>query len=216
MIILRQLVSEHVRKPRAPALLPRDKVNNGLIAMLIQNLQLERVNTPTGPMLIMTDADDRLCAVDWEDHEERMRRLLGRRFGSEGFRVQARQEASTARRALDAYFEGDWEAVARLAVRDGGTVFQSEVWKALRSIPAGEAISYGELAARIGRPAAVRAVGLANGSNPVAIVVPCHRVIGANGSLTGYGGGLDRKRWLLAHERKSASGQIKGTQFLLA
>jgi methylated-DNA-[protein]-cysteine S-methyltransferase len=82
-----------------------------------------------------------------------------------------------------------------------GTDFQRAVWKALCTVPCGQTLSYGALARRIGRPKAVRAVGLANGANPIGIVVPCHRVIGADGTLTGYGGGLDRKRWLLAHER---------------
>ena len=87
-----------------------------------------------------------------------------------------------------------------VTVRMRGTDFQRATWDQLCGIPYGETISYGELAARMGRPSASRAVGLANGRNPIAIVVPCHRVIGANGTLTGYGGGLDRKRWLLEHE----------------
>jgi len=85
-------------------------------------------------------------------------------------------------------------------VQTGGTPFQREVWRSLRNIPCGTTVSYAEVAEQIGRPAAVRAVGLANGSNPVGVVVPCHRVIGANGSLTGYGGGIERKFWLLKHE----------------
>jgi methylated-DNA-[protein]-cysteine S-methyltransferase len=88
-----------------------------------------------------------------------------------------------------------------LPVATNGTDFQCVVWGALRQLAPGETISYGRLAARIGRPTAMRAVGLAIGANPIAVVVPCHRVIGANGTLTGYGGGLERKRWLLAHER---------------
>jgi O-6-methylguanine DNA methyltransferase len=91
-----------------------------------------------------------------------------------------------------------------VAVKTGGTPFQRMVWSALREIPAGAPTSYGELAKSIGRASAVRAVGLANGANPIGIVVPCHRVIGANGSLTGYGGGLERKQWLLAHEARHA------------
>src|SRR5450432_3910453 len=91
-----------------------------------------------------------------------------------------------------------------LPVELAGTGFQRRVWAALREIPYGETVSYGELARRIGQPSASRAVGLANGQNPISIVVPCHRVIGANGSLTGYGGGLERKRWLLAHESKGS------------
>jgi methylated-DNA-[protein]-cysteine S-methyltransferase len=104
--------------------------------------------------------------------------------------------------ALGAYFEGQLDALDRLPVAAGGTPFQRLVWSALRTIPAGTTTSYGRLAASIGRPGASRAVGLANGANPIGIVVPCHRVIGAAGQLTGYGGGLDRKRWLLEHERR--------------
>ncbi|MCJ7437845.1 MAG: methylated-DNA--[protein]-cysteine S-methyltransferase [Acidimicrobiia bacterium] len=102
---------------------------------------------------------------------------------------------------LRAYFAGNLAAVAEIPVRfDRGTVFQREVWTALQDIPVGETISYAELARRVGRPQAFRAVGSANGQNPIGIVVPCHRVIAADGTLGGYAGGLDRKRWLLAHE----------------
>jgi methylated-DNA-[protein]-cysteine S-methyltransferase len=105
-----------------------------------------------------------------------------------------------ARRALEAYFEGEIKAVDTLSTATQGTEFQRTVWAALRDIPAGTTLSYGALAAKIGKPKAMRAVGLANGANPIAIIVPCHRVIGADASLTGYGGGLARKRWLLVHE----------------
>jgi methylated-DNA-[protein]-cysteine S-methyltransferase len=105
--------------------------------------------------------------------------------------------------ALGAYFAGDLHAIDPLETRTGGTHFQQRVWTELRRIPAGGTITYGELARRIGRPAACRAVGLANGSNPISIVVPCHRVIGADGQLTGYGGGIARKRWLLDHEQRA-------------
>ena len=104
---------------------------------------------------------------------------------------------------LKAYFEGrlrDFD----LPLAAEGTPFQQRVWAALCAIPYGETISYGELARRIGQPTASRAVGLANGQNPISIIVPCHRVIGANGTLTGYGGGLERKRWLLAHEGRGS------------
>jgi methylated-DNA-[protein]-cysteine S-methyltransferase len=104
--------------------------------------------------------------------------------------------------AIARYFAGELRAIDVLPVATAGTPFQREVWSALRKIPCGTTISYGRLAADLGRPAAVRAVGLANGSNPIGVVVPCHRVIGANGSLTGYGGGIERKRWLLDHERQ--------------
>jgi methylated-DNA-[protein]-cysteine S-methyltransferase len=102
--------------------------------------------------------------------------------------------------ALDQYFAGELDALASIRTELHGTPFQVEVWQALRAIPVGEVASYGEIAAVAGRPSAARAVGQANHVNPIALIVPCHRVIGANGTLTGYGGGLDRKRWLLAHE----------------
>ncbi len=161
----------------------------------------ERLDTPTGPMLIVTDDKDRLRVLDWEDHDERMKRLLQRHYGGEAIQLRERKSPSSARRALEAYFIGDINAVTGLAIATNGTDFQRSVWEALRRIPAGRTISYGVLANWIGRPTATRAVGLANGANPIAIVVPCHRVIGANATLTGYGGGLERKRWLLAHEQ---------------
>ncbi len=100
-----------------------------------------------------------------------------------------------------AYFEGDFAALDGIAVNPSGTPFQQTVWKELRGIPPGKTETYGQIAARIGKPSACRAVGLANGQNPISLVIPCHRVIGSNGKLTGYGGGLDRKKWLLDHER---------------
>lgn len=104
---------------------------------------------------------------------------------------------------LTEYFAGERRAFAVPIDREsvGGSVFQREVWRTLEALRYGETISYGELARRIGQPAAVRAVGLANGRNPLSIIVPCHRVVGANGTLTGYGGGLERKRWLLDLEQ---------------
>jgi methylated-DNA-[protein]-cysteine S-methyltransferase len=112
---------------------------------------------------------------------------------------------------LRAYFAGDLAALEEVPVRfDRGTAFQREVWLALRTIPVGETISYAELARRVGRPGAFRAVGTANGQNPVAVVVPCHRVIAADGTLGGYGGGLERKRWLLGHEGALADTALPG------
>jgi methylated-DNA-[protein]-cysteine S-methyltransferase len=169
-----------------------------------QTFALERAATPTGIMLIATDEQHCLRAVDWEDHEARMRQLVLRRYGKDAIALRETQNASPARRALEAYFDGDFDALGQTPVAANGTGFQREVWAALRSIPSGTTLSYGALAARIDRPKAVRAVGLANGSNPIAIFVPCHRVIGADSSLTGYGGGLERKRWLLAHEGVAA------------
>ena len=162
--------------------------------------KLERVPTPTGVMLVVTDAGGRLRALDWDDHEDRMLRLLRRHYGKGGVVLSEDDAPSAARRALEAYFAGDLAALDSLETETAGTAFQRAVWAALRRIPVGRTLSYGALAAEIGKPRAVRAVGLANGSNPIGVVVPCHRVIGADGSLTGYGGGLPRKRWLLEHE----------------
>eukprot|EP01035_Chromulina_nebulosa_P066292 gene66292-90729_t len=104
------------------------------------------------------------------------------------------------RTALSRYFAGDLAQLDGITCHIPGTPFQNKVWTALRTIPAGTTLSYGTLAAQLGVPTAMRAVGHANGANPLSVVVPCHRLIGANGSLTGYGGGLERKRWLLMHE----------------
>jgi methylated-DNA-[protein]-cysteine S-methyltransferase len=169
--------------------------------MTDQIFSLECIDTPTGRMRIVTDEEGNLRSLDWDDHELRMMKLLDRHSGANSFSLQETRPTSLAARALEAYFDGDLAAVVNLPTKTRGTAFQRKVWEALRCIPAGLSISYGTLAARIGHPGASRAVGLANGANPIAIVVPCHRVIGADASLTGYGGGLDRKRWLLAHEQ---------------
>jgi methylated-DNA-[protein]-cysteine S-methyltransferase len=165
-----------------------------------QSFFIERFATPTGTMLLVTDPQDRVRALDWEDHEARLHRLLDRHYGPGATRLEAAARASNAGRVVQAYFAGERSAIAALAVQTGGTAFQRGVWTALRAIPLGEITTYGRIALAIGRPKAVRAVGLANGANPVALVVPCHRVIGSDASLTGYGGGIERKRWLLEHE----------------
>jgi len=164
----------------------------------------ERFDTPTGWMLIVTDAEQRLRAAEWEDVAHRLERSLRLQYGESGFQLQALRKRSAARLALEAYFAGELAAIEALRTETRGTDFQRSVWSALRDIPVGTTISYGQLAKRIGRPAAVRAVGAANGANPIPVIVPCHRVIGADSSLTGFGGGLERKRWLLAHERTHA------------
>lgn len=161
---------------------------------------LDRLETPIGTMLVVTDAEARLRALEWQDHEARMRRLLRLHYGKDGFVLAEGRTPRAVRSALTAYFQGDLPAIERLSVATAGTPFQREVWAALRTILVGETLSYGALAAKIARPAAVRAVGLANGANPIGIVVPCHRVIGKDASLTGYAGGVERKRWLLTHE----------------
>jgi methylated-DNA-[protein]-cysteine S-methyltransferase len=163
-------------------------------------LVMDRLHTPIGEMLILADHDGHLRAVDWVDHETRMRRLLRLHYGANGFRIERARHPNRLTDAISRYFVGELEAIDILPVQTMGTPFQRNVWRALRDIPCGTTSSYSQLAQRISRPAAVRAVGLANGSNPIAVVVPCHRVIGSDGSLTGYGGGIARKRWLLAHE----------------
>jgi methylated-DNA-[protein]-cysteine S-methyltransferase len=167
----------------------------------------EAFDTPTGRMHIITDEEQRLRAADWENKGDRrpaglesMLQWLRGHHGENGFRLEERPARSEPRLALEAYFEGEIAAIEAVRTLARGTEFQLLVWSALREIPAGSTLSYGALAAKIGRPAAVRAVGAANGANPIPVVVPCHRVIGADSSLTGFGGGLERKRWLLSHE----------------
>jgi methylated-DNA-[protein]-cysteine S-methyltransferase len=163
-----------------------------------ERLTLDRLATPLGVALLVTDQQGVLRAFNWTDYESAMLAWIDRLY--RGSRVMEGRSAAQVRDPFRAYFEGEREALAKVPWQAAGTAFQQQVWAALCSIPAGETLSYAALAHRIGRPTAMRAVGLANGANPVAVVVPCHRVIGANGALTGYGGGLHRKRWLLAHE----------------
>jgi methylated-DNA-[protein]-cysteine S-methyltransferase len=163
-----------------------------------RRLVLDHFDTPIGVAILATDEAGFLRALDWSDFESRQRRLMARYNGA--VTVETGAAPPPVRAALTAYFDGDLAALARIPWRAGGTAFQLSCWRALCEIPAGTTSSYGQQAARIGKPKAVRAVGLANGANPIGLVVPCHRVIGANGTLTGYGGGLWRKRWLLRHE----------------
>ena len=172
-------------------------------------LLFDELKTPIGQLFLgVTEAGvlRRLGGRDWND-DAAVWESKGRRSKDPfGFTTKLR-----------AYFEGELGAIEGLATAGEGTDFQRRVWRALCDIPAGTTCSYGELAKRVGTPKACRAVGAANGANPIGIVVPCHRVIGANGTLTGYGGGLDRKRWLLAHETRfaprslfAAPGQARG------
>lgn len=160
-------------------------------------LRIDTIESEIGPIVIVTDGQA-LCALDFGDCEERMKELLTRRFEE----IVLRREANPlgVSEKVKAYLAGELHALDGIAVDPGGTEFQQTVWSALRGIPVGTTRTYGQLAASIGRPAASRAVGLANSLNPVAIVIPCHRVIGSNASLTGYAGGLRRKQWLLRHE----------------
>lgn len=166
----------------------------------------DRIRTPIGELILVADAEGRLCATGWADHERRLARSLEVAYGAGGYSLERRRNPGGLTAAISAYFEGELGSIDRLPVAAAGTPFQRKVWKALRAIPCGKTLSYSELARRIGRPAAVRAVGHANGANPVGVVVPCHRLVGKDGSLTGYGGGIARKRWLLAHEASAAAG----------
>jgi methylated-DNA-[protein]-cysteine S-methyltransferase len=160
-------------------------------------LWLDRINSAIGTVLIVSDGES-LCAVDFLDYEHRMRKLLSQRYAK--YELVERSNPQGFSDRLRAYFDRDFTALSDLPVNPGGTEFQQKVWQALRSIPVGKTWTYGELAQHLGQPTASRAVGMANSLNPIGIVLPCHRVVGANGKLTGYAGGLERKRWLLEHE----------------
>ena len=165
---------------------------------LPEALYLDRLKTPIGVALLVTDVEDYLRALDWADYESRMKTLLLRYYGTSV--LEAARAPADTKAALTAYFEGELKRLKAIQWRVAGTVFQRNVWTALQTIPPGATMSYGAFAAKLDIPKAVRAVGHANGANPISVVVPCHRLIGANASLTGYGGGLERKRWLLVHE----------------
>jgi methylated-DNA-[protein]-cysteine S-methyltransferase len=173
-------------------------------------LLVDRIETPIGEMLIVADRDGNLRATFWTDREAQLHDALRRQYGENGFTLEPASNPHGLTNAIGRYFAGELTAIDSLPVKTAGTPFQREVWRALREISCGTTLSYGTLAARIGRPNAMRAVGLANGSNPVGVVVPCHRVIGSDGSLTGYGGGIERKRWLLEHESKHAVFRLHG------
>jgi methylated-DNA-[protein]-cysteine S-methyltransferase len=186
-------------------------------------LLLDTLDSQLGKILLVTDGKA-VCALDFADYEPRMLKLLQKRYGAVRLVEQPSVEqpsveqphveqpsverphveqpdafSQSLRHRLQAYLAGDGN-LDDIPVSTGGTLFQQQVWLGLRSIPAGTVITYGEFAAKLGKPTACRAVGMTNSLNPVAIVLPCHRVIGAKGNLTGYAGGLERKRWLLQHE----------------
>jgi methylated-DNA-[protein]-cysteine S-methyltransferase len=165
-------------------------------------LCIDRFESPIGEIVLVHDQQARLRVLDFQGYELRMQRLLRLHYGQQGSDFTLLKEAApqSTTVALTRYFEGDLLAIDRIPTATAGTRFQLNVWSALRKIRAGTTLTYGALAQLLDCPKAVRAVGLANGANPIGIVVPCHRVIGADSSLTGYGGGLDRKCWLLSHE----------------
>jgi methylated-DNA-[protein]-cysteine S-methyltransferase len=156
-----------------------------------------------GPIHMVVD-DGRLLAMEFGDIEHRLMPMLRMRFGGTPV-LETADDPHEITSAIRAYFEGDLAALDTIDVDGGGTEFQRQAWKALRTIPPGETRTYGQMATALGRPNAARAIGMANALNPVSLVVPCHRLVGSNGSLTGYGGGIERKRWLIDHERRHAS-----------
>ncbi len=156
------------------------------------------MSSPVGDLVVITDRAGVLHGLDFAGNDARLDRLVARYWPRA--RVAAGPAPAAVADALSAYFAGRSNALDVLTVAPGGTDFQREVWAALRRIPAGSTCSYADIARQLGRPKAVRAVGQANGANPVSLVQPCHRVVASGGGLGGYAGGLERKSWLLAHE----------------
>ena len=160
-------------------------------------LWVDRLASALGELTIVTN-DDHLCALEYEGDSDRMMAFLHRRYETVDLIPKANPLGITAK--LTAYLQGDYAAIADIPVNPGGTPFQQHVWSQLRTIPHGQTWTYGELATALDKPTASRAVGMANSKNPIVIVIPCHRVIGSSNGLTGYSGGIERKRWLLEHE----------------
>lgn len=167
-------------------------------------LYAETIPSPIGAINVITDGRGVVRALDFEDYGDRTLKLLDRHYGNPGWQLFKAAKKSDAGEALTAWLAGHLSALDRLTTMTNGSEFQRTVWAELRRTKPGSMLSYGEIARRIGNADASRAVGLANGANPIAIIVPCHRIIGSNGKLTGYAGGLERKQWLLAHEARHA------------
>jgi methylated-DNA-[protein]-cysteine S-methyltransferase len=164
-------------------------------------IHLREIDSPIGP-LTMAGSAGKVCLLHFGSADDHVRRWLARWFPAQP--IELHDDPAGAINTLRAYFTGDLDALDTIDVQMQGTPFQKRVWEALRRVRAGQTASYSDIARAIGAPSSIRAVGAANGANPVAVIVPCHRIIGTNGSLTGYGGGLDRKRWLLNHETRQA------------
>jgi methylated-DNA-[protein]-cysteine S-methyltransferase len=169
------------------------------------NLETTTIETSLGEMTLFA-CGAALCALEFSERRRHTLKALEKRFGLVTLRDSP--DPAGAASALRAYEAGHLDALLGIRVETGGTEFQRRVWEALRAIPAGETLSYASLARTIGHPAAVRAVGDANARNPIAIVIPCHRVIGSDGELRGYAGGIERKRRLLEHERRHAPSPV--------
>ena len=157
----------------------------------------DRIETPLGPMVLVA-RDGVILVLEFEDKGDRVERAFKARVGDVELQPASNPFGPSDR--IRAYFAGELSAIENLLTHGGGTVFEEKVWAELKRIPCGTTVSYGSIARKLGDIQHSRAVGTANGKNPIAIVVPCHRVIGADGSMTGYGGGITRKEWLLRHE----------------
>lgn len=168
----------------------------------MNGIALATIDSPVGALTIAARGP-KVCLVHFGAITDRMRSTIEAWYP--GSTLASSADPGGAVTVLRRYFDGDLEILDGVEVELHGTPFQQRVWMALRTVKAGTTLSYSELAERVGSPSAIRAVGAANGANPIAIVLPCHRIIGRNGSLTGYGGGLDRKQWLLGHERVGAA-----------
>jgi methylated-DNA-[protein]-cysteine S-methyltransferase len=162
-----------------------------------RTVDLGTIDSPVGKLTIAAQGES-VCLVHFGAATAAVKASLAAWYPDS--EVAAAKDPGGAVGVLKRYFDGDLDSLDEIAVDLHGTPFQRSVWTALRSVKAGTTLSYSQLAERVGAPSAVRAVGAANGANPVAVILPCHRIIGSNGSLTGYGGGLERKRWLLDHE----------------
>ena len=163
----------------------------------MKSLKSDHYKSPIGEILMLADGGQ-LCYLDFAGNDQRLARLLTTRYGE--FSITPEVGLLHLRARLDDYFAARWDAFDGLKLCTDGTDFQRKVWRRLSKIPVGKAISYRQLASAIKKPNAIRAAGGANARNPIAIVIPCHRVIAADGSLGGYAGGVERKSWLLAHE----------------
>jgi len=163
----------------------------------VHRVDLATVDSPIGELTVAARGS-KVCLVHFGSDSDRVRAALSGWYPDHV--IEPAGDPGGVVAVLERYFAGDLASLDEVEVELHGTDFQQRVWQTLRSVSAGTTSSYADLARKVGASAAVRAVGAANGANPVAVVLPCHRIIGSNGTLTGYGGGLDRKRWLLNHE----------------
>ena len=164
----------------------------------MKQLSSDIYKSPIGDIIVVAEGK-KLCFFDFNDNPDRIEKLLTRRFGDYG--LNQVDNLLGLRKIMDRYFAGEWEVYSEIELETLGTEFQQKVWRTLQEIPVGTTLSYNQLAEKIGSPKAVRAVASANANNPIAIIIPCHRVIGKNGAMRGYAGGIDRKVWLLKHEQ---------------